>query len=74
MDVHALHHLPLLLEDFPKNRRPRALRPAPAAAHAGAHGERRLKSRVTYSVVVQRLAPEDITSFILAQLSRGVLT
>ena len=73
MDVHALRRLRLLLEDFPKNHN-LVLFAQPQLLHTLALTVNDdIKSRVTYSVVVQRLAPEDVTSFILGQLDRVAL-
>lgn len=70
MDMDCLRKLRLLFEDFPKSHN------LVLIAQAGLMHKLRLmvnediRSRVTYSVNVPRLAPDDIRSFILAQLDR----
>ncbi|MCK5806310.1 MAG: AAA family ATPase [Lentisphaeria bacterium] len=68
MDVECLRKLRLLFEDFPKNHN------LVLIAQAGLMHKLRLtvnediRSRITYSVKVPRLGPEDITAFIYTQL------
>ena len=70
MDLANLRKLRLLFEDFPKNHnliligRPTLL----AALDLGVNHD--IKSRVTYSAITQRLAPDDMLEFILKQLDR----
>jgi MSHA biogenesis protein MshM len=73
MGVHALRRLRLLLEDFPKNHnlilfaQPELLHKLTLSVNDD------VKSRVTYSVLMQRLAPDDLLAFILEQLDRVAL-
>jgi MSHA biogenesis protein MshM len=73
MDVHALRRLRLLLEDFPKNHnlipfaQPEPLHKLTLSVNDD------IKSRVTYSVLMQRLAPDDLLAFIHEQLDRVAL-
>jgi MSHA biogenesis protein MshM len=73
MDVDSLRKLRLLFEDFPKNHnlillaQPHLLHKLSLAVNDD------IKSRVTYSVVLQKLAPEDIERFIHAQLDKATL-
>lgn len=70
MDLANLRKLRLLFEDFPKNHnlvligRPNLL----SALDLGVNAD--IKSRVTYSVITKRLAPEDMRDFLLAELDR----
>lgn len=70
MDVDTLRRLRLLFEDFPKNHnviligQPELLDRISLSVNAD------IKSRVTYSVIMKRLNPEDMKAFILAQLDR----
>jgi MSHA biogenesis protein MshM len=70
MDLANLRKLRLLFEDFPKNHnliligRPTLL----AALDLGVNHD--IKSRVTYSVITKRLAPETMRDFILHELDR----
>lgn len=73
MDIDSLRRLRLLFEDFPKNHnlvlvaQPELLQKMSLSANED------IKSRVTYSVVVAKLAPDDMTAFILAELDRIAL-
>lgn len=68
MEIECLRKLRLLLEDFPKNHnlillgQPTLLNDISLTAHQD------IKSRVTYSVVVPRLNPDQAKEFILYQL------
>jgi type II secretory pathway predicted ATPase ExeA len=68
MDLANLRRLRLLFEDFPKNHnlvligRPSLL----AALDLGVNQD--IKSRVTYSVITKRLAPDAMKDFILREL------
>jgi type II secretory pathway predicted ATPase ExeA len=73
MDVHALRRLRLLLEDFPKNHN-LILFAQPALLHKlTLTVNDDIKSRVTYSVLMPRLAPDDMLAFIHEQLDRVAL-
>jgi MSHA biogenesis protein MshM len=73
MDLPNLRKLRLLFEDFPKNHnlvligQPSLL----AALDLGVNQD--LKSRVTYSVITQRLSPEGLRDFLLRELDRAGL-
>lgn len=70
MDIHCLRKLRLLFEDFPKNHnliligQPTLL----ALIHLTVNED--IKSRVTYSVIIPKLNPEQSQTFILEQLDR----
>ncbi len=70
MDIACLRRLRLLLEDFPKNHnlilmaQPSLLNNLSLAVHED------IKSRITYSVLMPRLTPDDIEAFVLTQLDR----
>lgn len=70
MQVECLRKLRLLFEDFPKNHN------LVLVAQPGLMHKLRLtvnediRSRITYSVTVPRLAPDDVRAFILDQLER----
>ena len=73
MSLHALRRLRLLLEDFPKNHN-LVLFAQPSLLHKlSLTVNDDIKSRVTYSVLVQRLPPDDIMNFVLTQLDRVAL-
>jgi type II secretory pathway predicted ATPase ExeA len=73
IDVRDLRRLRLLFEDFPKNHnlvlvaQPELLTKLSLAPNAD------LQSRVTYSVLVPKLAPDDVVAFIHAELDRAGL-
>jgi len=70
MDVECLRKLRLLFEDFPKNHN-LVLIAQPALMHKlRLTVNEDIRSRITYSVTVPRLNPDDIRAFIFAQLDR----
>jgi len=73
MEVGSLRRLRLLFEDFPKNHNLVLVAQPGLLSNLSLASNEDIKSRVTYSVVVPRLAPEDITAFVLDQLDRVAL-
>lgn len=73
MDIDSLRRLRLLLEDFPKNHNLILIAQPSLLSKLSLTVNDDIKSRVTYSVLVQKLAPEDLTAFILAQLDRAAM-
>jgi len=73
MDIDCLRKLRLLFEDFPKNHnliligQPSLLTNISLATNAD------IKSRVTYSVIMPKLAPDDMEAFILAEFDKAGL-
>jgi MSHA biogenesis protein MshM len=73
MEIDCLRRLRLLMEDFPKNHnlvligQPRLLTTVSLATNDD------IKSRVTYSVIMPKLAPDDIQNFILAEFDKAGL-
>lgn len=73
MEVDSLRRLRLLCEDFPKNHN-LVLFAQPLLLHKlSLISNEDLKSRVTYSVLMPKLAPDDMSAFILAELDRVAL-
>jgi type II secretory pathway predicted ATPase ExeA len=68
IDVHDLRRLRLLFEDFPKNHNLILVAQPGLLTSLALSPNHDIHSRVTYSVLVPRLAPDDMTNFILAQL------
>jgi len=66
--VEALRKLRLLLEDFPKNHNLVLLGQPCFNTTLQLRVNEDIRSRVTYSATVERLAPDVITDFILSQL------
>lgn len=73
MDINCLRKLRLLFEDFPKNHnlihigQPTLLSSISLATHED------IKSRVTYSVVMPKIAPDDMQAWILSELDKAGL-
>lgn len=73
MDVTALRKIRLLFEDFPKNHclvlvaQPELLQNLTLTVNED------LKNRVTYSVLLKKLAPDSIADFIRAELDKAAL-
>lgn len=70
MEMDTLRRLRLLFEDFPKNHNLILIGQPPLLNSLALSVNQDLKSRVTYSVIVKRLNPDDIASFIRAELDR----
>ena len=70
MDVECLRKLRLLFEDFPKSHNLVLIAQTPLMQKLRLTVNEDLRSRITYSVNVPRLNPDDIKSFIFAQLDR----
>jgi type II secretory pathway predicted ATPase ExeA len=73
MDLANLRKLRLLFEDFPKNHNLVLLGRPSLLANLDLGVNQDIKSRVTYSVLTKRLNPDDMRTFILAQLDRAGL-
>jgi type II secretory pathway predicted ATPase ExeA len=73
MDIDSLRRLRLLFEDFPKNHNLVLIAQPNLLTKLSLTVNEDIKSRVTYSVVVPKLSPEDTTSFILEQLDKVAL-
>jgi MSHA biogenesis protein MshM len=70
MDVECLRKLRLLFEDFPKNHN-LVLVAQPSLMHKlHLTVNEDIRSRITYSVNVPRLNPDDMTTFIFTQIDR----
>jgi MSHA biogenesis protein MshM len=70
LQLACLRKLRLLLEEFPKNHNLILLGQSDLLAAISLGVNEDIRSRVTYSVVLEALAPEDMERFILAQLDR----
>ncbi|MDD5343833.1 MAG: AAA family ATPase [Smithella sp.] len=73
MDIDCLRRIRLLMEDFPKNHnliligQPRLLTTVSFAINDD------IKSRVTYSVIMPKLVPDDMEAWILSELDKAGL-
>ena len=73
MEVDALRRLRLLFEDFPKNHNLILIAQPALLTKLSLTVNDDIKSRVTYSALVPKLGPDDMTAFILAELDRVAL-
>jgi type II secretory pathway predicted ATPase ExeA len=73
MDVDCLRKLRLLMEDFPKNHNLTLIAQDRLLQKISLSVNHDIKSRITYSVLVTRLAPDDMSRFILDQLEQAGL-
>jgi len=70
MDVECLRKLRLLFEDFPKNHNLVLIAQTPLMHKLHLTVNEDIRSRITYSVKVPKLNPDDMRTFIFAQLDR----
>lgn len=68
--VHDLRRLRLLFEDFPKNHNLILVAQPELLTRLALTPNEDLRSRVTYSVLMPKLAPDDVAAFIRAELDR----
>lgn len=73
MDVSALRRVRLLLEDFPKNHNLVLLAQPGLLHHLALSVNEDIRSRVTYSVHLHKLVPDDITAWVHAEFDRVAL-
>ena len=73
MEVEALRRLRLLFEDFPKNHNLILIAQPELISKLNLAVNDDLRSRITYSVLLQKLAPDDAIHFILSQLDKVAL-
>lgn len=73
IDVRDLRRLRLLFEDFPKNHNLVLVAQPELLTNLALSPNEDLRSRVTYSVLLPKLAPDDVATFIRAELDRAGL-
>ena len=73
MEIDALRRLRLVFEDFPKNHNLVLIAQPELLSKLSLAINDDLRSRVTYSVLLQKLAPDDAIQFILRQLDKVAL-
>ena len=73
MHIDALRRLRLVFEDFPKNHNLVLVAQPGLMSKLALTVNDDIKSRVTYSVIIPKLAPDDMQSFILGELDRVAL-
>ena len=70
IDVRDLRRLRLLFEDFPKNHNLVLVAQPELLTKLALSPNEDIQSRVTYSVLIPKLAPDDLADFIRAELDR----
>jgi MSHA biogenesis protein MshM len=70
MSLDTVRRLRLLLEDFPKNHNLILIGQPALLSNMSLKVHEDLKSRVTYSVVMKKLTPDDMERFILPELDK----
>jgi len=70
MDIDCLRRIRLLLEDFPKNHNLVLIAQISLMNNLKLSVNEDIRSRITYSVNLNRLNPDDIKAFIFEQLDR----
>ena len=73
MQADCLRKLRLLFEDFPRSHNLVLIAQPPLLQTLALSQNEEIRSRVTYSVILPRLAPEMIEAFILGELDRAGL-
>lgn len=73
LGIDTLRRLRLLFEDFPKNHNLVLVAQPELLSKLSLTTNEDIKSRVTYSVLLPRLAPDDLAAFILGQLDNVAL-
>ncbi|OGA76203.1 MAG: hypothetical protein A3G81_23310 [Betaproteobacteria bacterium RIFCSPLOWO2_12_FULL_65_14] len=73
MQADCLRKLRLLFEDFPRSHNLVLIAQPPLLQLLALAQNEEIRSRVTYSVVLPRLAPEPIEAFVLGELDRAGL-
>lgn len=74
MDIDSLRRLRLLFEDFPKNHNLVLIAHPEMLTNLSLTVNEDIRSRVTYSVQIPKLNPDDMESFILGELDRVALS
>jgi type II secretory pathway predicted ATPase ExeA len=73
MEIPALRRVRLLLEDFPKNHNLVLFAQPELLSRLALTTNDDIKSRVTYSVFLKKLAPDDVEKFVRAELDKVAL-
>lgn len=73
MDITCLRKLRLLFEDFPKNHNLILIGQPTLLTNISLSTNEDIKSRITYSVIMPKIAPDDMEAWILAELDKAGL-
>jgi type II secretory pathway predicted ATPase ExeA len=73
MDIDCLRKLRLLFEDFPKNHNLILIGQPTLLSTISLTNNEDIKSRITYSVVMQKIAPDDMEAWIMSEFDKAGL-
>jgi type II secretory pathway predicted ATPase ExeA len=73
MDIDCLRKLRLLFEDFPKNHNLILIGQPTLLSNISLTNNEDIKSRITYSVIMPKIAPDDMEAWILSELDKAGL-
>jgi len=73
MDIDCLRKLRLLFEDFPKNHNLILIGQPTLLSTVSLSTNQDIKSRITYSVIMPKIAPDDMEAWILSELDKAGL-
>lgn len=73
MDIHCLRKIRLLFEDFPKNHNLILIGQPTLLTNISLVTNEDIKSRITFSVIMPKIAPDDMEAFILAEFDKAGL-
>lgn len=73
MDIDCLRKLRLLFEDIPKNHNLILIGQPILLSNISLTNNEDIKSRITYSVIMPKIAPDDMEAWILAELDKAGL-
>lgn len=73
MDIDCLRKLRLLFEDFPKNHNLILIGQPTLLSNISLTNNADIKSRITYSVIMPKIAPDDMEAWILSEFDKAGL-
>lgn len=73
MDIHCLRKIRLLFEDFPKNHNLILIGQPSLLTNINLSTNEDIKSRITFSVIMPKIAPDDMEAFILSEFDKAGL-
>ena len=68
MEIDVLRKLRLMFDEFPKNHNVILVGQPPLIAHLALKAHEDIRSRITYSVILKKINPDDMFLFITDQL------
>lgn len=73
MDIVVLRKLRLMFDEFPKNHNIILVGQPPLIAHMALKANEDIRSRITYSVILKKINPDDMFQFMMDQLDAAGL-